>query len=143
MPGEITQQLFGCCHEDLGNDILRGSNLDIATTTEDTLLALIKKLAVIPVAVSVRRSDLLSMKQREGENARSFYARIRSKAATCAYFIQCTSPTCTQKVDFTDVIAKDVMIAGISDDDVKREVLGWHDLDNKTTEETVTFFEAK
>jgi len=57
--------------------------------------------------------------------------------------VQCTSTTCTQKVDFTDIIAKDVMISGLVDDEVKREVLGWHDLDEKTADETVTFVEAK
>ena len=61
-PAEITQQLFGCCDESLGNDILQGKNIDIATATEVALLALIERLAVIPVAVSVRRADLLSIK---------------------------------------------------------------------------------
>ena len=142
-PAEVTRQLFGCCDESLGNDILRGSNINIASTTEDILLNLIKRLAVIPVATSVRRADLLSMKQRDGENARSFYARIKGKAATCAYTVKCSSQTCTQDVNFTDVIVKDVMIAGIADDEVKREVLGWHELDDRSPEETVTFFESK
>ena len=141
-PAEITQQLFGCCDEFLGNDILQGSNIDIATTNGVALLALIKKLAVIPVAVSVCRADLLSMKQCDGENAHSFYARIKGKAATCAYNIQCTSHTCTQTVNFTDVIVKDMMISGIADNEVKKEVLGWHELDDRATEETVTFFES-
>ena len=49
-PAEVTQQLFGCCDESLGDDILRGGNINIATAAEDTLLALIKRLAIIPVA---------------------------------------------------------------------------------------------
>ena len=107
----------------MGNDILWGSDIDIATTIEVALLALIKRLAVIPVAVSVCRADLHSTKQRDGENARSFYVRIKGKAATCAYTIQRLSHTYTQTVDFIDVIVKDVMTAGIADDEVKREVL--------------------
>ena len=35
------------------------------------------------------------------------------------------------------------MISGLVDDEVRREVLGWHDLDEKTADETVTFVEAK
>ena len=93
--------------------ILWGSDIDIATIIEVALFALIKRLAVIPVAVSVRRADLHSMKQHDGENACSFYARIKGKAATCAHTIQHSSHTCTQTVDFTDVIVKDVIIAGI------------------------------
>jgi len=142
-PAETVRQLFGCCNDELGNDLLRGSKIDFTTTPENTLLDLIKKLAVIPVAVSVRRSDLLAIQQRGVESLRSFYARIKGKATTCAYSVQCTSTTCTQKVDFTDIIAKDVMISGLVDDEVKREVLGWHDLDEKTADETVTFVEAK
>ncbi len=36
------------------------------------------------------------------------------------------------------MFVKDVLIAGIADDDIKKEVLGWADLDSKTVEETVT-----
>ena len=35
------------------------------------------------------------------------------------------------------------MIAGIADDEVKREVLWWHELDDRSTEERVTFSESK
>ena len=51
--------------------------------------------------------------------------------------------TCTHIVDFTNIISKDVFIAGLSDDEVKREVLGWHDLDEKSIEGTVAYVEAK
>ena len=40
-------------------------------------------------------------------------------------------------------IIKDVLVAGLSDPDIKREVLGWADLDKKTTGETVMFIEGK
>ena len=46
---ETAQQLFQCCDEHLGNAILR-TNPDITQRDEATLLALIKALAVIPVA---------------------------------------------------------------------------------------------
>lgn len=62
-PNEACQQLFECCDEELGDDILKNSNTDIVTLNEDELLVLIKRLAVTPVAVSVRRSDLLSLTQ--------------------------------------------------------------------------------
>ena len=139
---EVCQQLFSCCDEELGNDLLR-QNADIMRSTEQTLLDSIKKFAVTPVAISVRRSDLLALRQSDGENVRSFYARIRGKAATCAYSIECSSTTCTQVVDFTDVITKDVLISGLSDEQVKMEVLGWHDLDTKIVDQTVQYVEAK
>ena len=113
------------------------------TGTEEQLLNAIKKLSVIPVALSVKRSNLLSLRQDHGENARSFFAKINGKAATCAYSIECSSPTCTNKVDFTNVIVKDVLITGLSDDEIKRDALGWADLDKQNVQETVNFIEAK
>ena len=46
-------------------------------------------------------------------------------------------------IDFTDVILKDVLIHGLVDEEIKKEVLGWTDVDTKTVEETVVFIKAK
>lgn len=46
-------------------------------------------------------------------------------------------------MDFTNVIAKDVLISGLEEDEVKREVLGWPGIDKSTIDETVSFIEAK
>lgn len=100
---KATQQLFQCCDESLGNDLLR-ENLNISADAEQDLLADIKRLAVIPVAESGRRSDLLAVKQSDGENVRLFSSRIKRKAATCAYSIACHQVACHQQVDFTDVM---------------------------------------
>ena len=105
--GETVQQLFQCCEGDLGDNILR-SNPDATRGTEEELLAAIKRLAVTPVAISVRRSNLLSIKQDHGENVRSFYARINGKAATCAYTMTCPGNTCNLQVDFTDEIDRTI-----------------------------------
>ena len=140
---ETTQQLFQCCDDALGNDLIRGNSNIVTNSTEQELLDAIKKLAVIPVAISVRRSDLLSIRQCDGESIRTFFARIKGKAATCAYTADCTAPTCTQSVDFTDIIVKDVLISGLAEDEIKREVLGWAGLDESSMEETVSFIETK
>ena len=79
---ETAQQLFQCCDE-LGNAILR-TDPGITQRDEATLLAVIKALAVIPVARVVRRTDLLAMKQDHGEATRNYLARIKVKALTCA-----------------------------------------------------------
>lgn len=60
MPGETVQHLFQCCEEELCNDILQ-SHPDSTRGDENNLLSPIKRLAKIPVAVNVRRSDLLSI----------------------------------------------------------------------------------
>ena len=61
---------------------------------------------VIPVAISVQRSELLNLTQCDIETVRSFFARIRGLAITCKYSLACDE--CARKVDFTNVIAKDI-----------------------------------
>ena len=97
---ESVEQLFHCCDEDLGDSILKG-HPNAVTSTEDNLIKVIKQMAVIPVAISVRRADLLATKQDHGENARAFYAKVRGKASTCSYMIECTGAECNQIIDFT------------------------------------------
>ena len=65
------------------------------------------------------------------------------KAATCSYSIVCCSDNCTQNTDFTPIIVKDVLITGLVNDEIKREVLGWTELDIKRVDETVSFIEGK
>ena len=45
--------------------------------------------------------------------------------------------------DFTDIIVKDVLVAGLVDEDIKKDVLGWSELDTKDVNETVAFIESK
>ena len=104
---------------------------------------MIKKLAVIPVSVVVRLSDFLSTKQDLTENTRSFAARLKGKASTCSYTCTCPKDGCNQVIDFTDIILKDVMVTGLADEDIRKEVLGWGSLDEKDVNETIGFIEGK
>ena len=98
---------------------------------------------VIPVAISVRRSDLLSIPQCDAKSIRTFFAQIKGKEATWSYTVNCPQPTCSQYLSFTDVIIKDVLISGPAEGEIKREVLGWARLGVSSMEETVSFLEAK
>ena len=139
---ESVHQLFQCCETDLGDVLLR-ANPHIADGTESQLLAAIKQMAVVPVAISVRRAGLLAASQDHGENVRSFYAKVKGKAATCSYTIKCTSDTCNRIIDFTDTMVKDVVIANLADEDIKKDVLGWSELDDSNLDDTIKFIEAK
>ena len=139
---ETVQQLFQCCDDDLGDAVLKSSP-DAVYGTEDVLLAAIKQLSVTPVAISVRQADLLTCRQDHGENVRSFFAKLRGKAATCAFSVTCSSNTCNHITEFTDSIVKMVLVAGLVDEEIKREVLGWAELDAKDINATVKFIEAK
>ena len=139
---ETVRQLFQCCDTELGNALLKSYKAVVSGDSEYALLEAIKKLAVPPVAISARRSALLGTKQDHSENARTYLARLNGKAAICAYSIPSTCD-CDIRIDFTDVIVKDVLISGLVDEEIRKEVLGWADLDEKSSEETVRFIEAK
>ena len=121
-PDEVVHQLFQCCDEHLGDVILR-CNPAAVEGDELTLLAVIKSLAVVPVARVVRRTDLLALKQDHGEATRTFLSRIRGKATTCTYTKPCGICTCTEGTDFIEVIAKDILIARLVLKKSKRELL--------------------
>ena len=139
---EKVQHLFQCCDESLGDLILK-TRPDAVSGTEATLLDLIKELAVVPVARIVRRAEFLSLKQDHGEASRSYLARLKGKAMTCAYTITCGSPTCNHVTDFTDIMVKDVLVRGIVDDEIQKEVYGWNDVDTSTVNQTIAHIESK
>ena len=104
---------------------------------------MINQLAVIPVSVVVRRSDFLSTIQDLTENNRSFATRLKGKTSPCYYICICLKDGCNQEIDFTDIIQKDVMVTGLADEEIHKEVLGWGSLDDEEVSETIGFIEAK
>ena len=50
---------------------------------------------------------------------------------------------CQVETDFTETIVKDVLINGLNDEEINKEILGWVDVDTKTVEEALSFIEGK
>ena len=138
---QLNNHLFQCCVDSLGDDLLKGTT-DILAESEDTLLAAIKKLAVQPVARGVRRTELMNMQQDSGESIRSFHAKVKGRAATCSYVVKCSCSPPTN-VDYTELVIKDVILNGLADEDIKKEVLGADDLDGLTVEKLISRIEGK
>jgi len=138
-PANCSSQLFQCASPDLGDSLLKSYPTIVSQPTSDVLSAM-KSLAVIAVAVGVARADLLSMAQSREEPFRAFAARVRGKAEICAYSTKCA---CTRVVDFTDCIVNDVLIAGISDLDIRREVLGMPSILEKSVNDVISLVEGK
>ena len=124
-------QLFQCAGDSLSSALLK-MEPNIANTNLNELLQMMRSLAVIPVATGVLRSELISMQQKREEPFRSFCARVRGKAETCSYTAShhCRCGLQTQ-FDFTDHMIRDVLVAGIYDTDIRREVLGTDNIINK------------
>ena len=77
--GSLADQLFQCCERELGRLIIK-ENPEVIDEGEDALLEAIKQMAVIQIATSVRRNNLLQSKQDSGESFREFYANVKAVA---------------------------------------------------------------
>ena len=94
LASEFADQLFQCCERPLARLLLK-ENPDFIEEGEQALTEAIKKMAVLQVAISVRRSKLLSTKQEPGQLFREFFANVPASASTCDYTIRCLSTCCS------------------------------------------------
>ena len=134
-----TAQLFQCASQSLGDSLLK-SDAEIVSKPLQELLSAMRRLAVIPVATGVLQSDLMQMRQLRDEPFRAFAARVRGKADTCAFTIDCT---CGLKINYTDHMIRDTLLNGIADDEIRREILGGRRLLTRALNEIVALVEAK
>ena len=99
-----------------------------------------RSLAMIPVATCVLGTELLQLRQERDEAIRAFAARVRRKAETCAFAAQCE---CGKSVNYTDNAICDVLLNGLADTDIRREVLGTKDVLTKPMNDIVALVEGK
>ena len=132
-------QLFQCAGTKLGDSLLK-ANPHAASDTLPQLLAAMRSLAVIPVATGVLRTELLQLRQERDEPFRTFTAKVRGKAETCFFT---TKRECGKSVDYTDHVIRDVRLNGISDPDIRREILGTRDILKTPVNDVVALVENK
>ena len=70
----------------------------------------------------------------EDESFRSFAARVRGKSDKCALSLDCS---CGLKVNYTDQMIWYTLLNGISDFDIRREVLGTTDIVSTTVNDVI------
>ena len=134
-----TAQLFQCASQSLGDSLLK-SDAEIVSKPLEELLFAMRRLAVIPIATDVLRSDLMQMCQLRDKLFRAFATRVRGKADTCAITIDCT---CGLKVNYTDHMIRDTLLNGIADDKIRRAILGSADVLTCAVNEIVALVESK
>jgi len=83
------------------------------------------------------------MRQDHGQPIRSFVAKVKDKAQVRSFTKTCTGPQCNQQADFTDDIVKYVVVSGVADEDIKKDVLGHADLDTRSLNATISLIENK
>ena len=139
-------QLFSCCDAALKAK-LTSCCQDVFEKPVQELLTLLQSLAVIPVAVSVKRNELLQMNQDSGEGIRNFLLRVKGKAITCKFKIKCphnhTASTNQVYVDYTDEMIRHVILNGLYDDDIKRDIFSEANLDSMLVNDLVSVIEGK
>ena len=134
-----SSQLFQCATNILGDNLLQ-SDAEIVSKPVQELLLAMKRLAVIPVAISVVRSELLAMHQMRGEQFRSFAARVRGKAETFSFstnFSRCL------KVGYAGHMIRDTFLNGIVDEDIRRDLLGIADILTSPINTVIRLVESK
>lgn len=136
-------QLFQCASDSLG-DLLLKSDPSITTRSTQEVLTAMRSIAVIPVARGVTRAELTQMSQSSDEPIRTFAARVHGKAETCAFT---TSAKCqcgkTLTVDYTSETVRDVILAGINDNDIRREALSDQSLQSEPINKVISFIESR
>ena len=142
--GHEADDLFDCCEKSLGRLLLK-EDPGIIEAGETKLLEAMKKMAVIRVAVSIRRTQLMSMKQEPGQSIREFYANAKAQASTCEYSLKCGQECCKTKpaIDYTASVVKDIIVCGLVDPEIRRDVLELEDLDKKSAIDLVGLVESK
>ena len=143
-PGKETSYLLNCCEQSLKVEV-QSSTCNVTAKPEADMLELLQKHAVVTKARSAMITELLNVRQDEGESVRKYKSRIDAVARNCGLEIQCSHACCVDKakIQFSDIVVKHVMVNGIYDEETRKEVLGATGLDEKTLADTVAIIEAK
>ena len=138
--------LYACCDVDLRAKVTC-TNENIFSKSVEEILDMLHSLAVYPVAVSVQRTELLKLQQAPGESIRTFFSRVRGKALSCKFQLQCTEPHTVDDqpvyVNYTNEIIRHVIVAGLYDDEIRRDIFGLNNLENMLVADLVTIVEGK
>jgi hypothetical protein len=137
---DLVIQLLECCDEELRKDLTRSAGESLTTQDEQSVLNAIQQLAVRVENVMVARVTLHNMSQDREEAVRPFCARLKGQANVCKFNVEC--PRCKTDVNYTNQIVHDCIIRGISDDDIRLDVLG-NSNQNMDLSELVTYVESK
>ena len=104
------------------------------------VLEAVWRLAVISIAMGVRRSETTNTGQVYGEPPRAFLAKVQGKAATCEGKTKCAEDCCREKgnpVDFMNMGVEYVPVNGLGDAETRRKVLGWEPPDECTLTDAI------
>ena len=124
------------------------------------LVARVKLLAIRPVAIGKRRREAHMATQKQGELFTTFATRVRGLVIDCEYTLNCphAAPdpdswrdgrvrTCNINgcagVDFEDAVIRDILLAGIYDEEVRRLVLAENNVHHMPVSEVIDLVQRR
>ena len=84
-------------------------------TTEAAMMERIKSLAVSVLHAAVHTVTLHEAEQAQGENVKTFAARVRGIAANCGLEQSCTAAGCNTMITYSEATVYHVVLAGLHD----------------------------
>ena len=103
-----------------------------------------ESVAVIKLAVGFKRAELVSLHQDPNEPFRTFATYVQSKAETCD-FTTINKCECGKKnvTSYTEEAIKDVMLAGVGEECIRREALSTEDILSRSSFEIISLIESR
>ena len=144
IPNDVASiQLLQCASAELADALYKDDSAISSKPLAQVLISM-RALAVIPVGEGILRAELMQMRQSNNESFRLFAARVKGKAETCGYstIVMCS---CGNEVtaDYTQEAIRDVLLAGISCNDIRREALSNNRLQKKAINDIIAFVEDR
>ena len=144
--GSEASYILDCLTEEVRRDV-RATTDNVREMPEDDLIAAVKRHAVLQRAISARKMDLYGLRQEDGEPVQKFYARITHLARQCQLTVPCPADGCRYHsapyVSYADEVVKQVILVGLADPEIKKDVLGTSGVNDKTLAETIGLIEDK
>ena len=140
---ELITQLLACCSDSLQYDLFRTCGNQIHETEQNVITA-IQKLTDQEENTMVARVTLSNMRQDDAEKVPQFVARLKGQASTCKYTstLQCSNCQSPVTHNYTDSMVRDALIKGITDSDIRQDILGEIN-QNMSLEEITKYISAK
>ena len=149
-PAAEVYEFIECLSEELRTSATH-AHPNILDLPIDDVISLAKSTAIIPVSICVRRSEALQCRQKVGETFRHFSTSVRGAVTDCDFVVpcphavnglQCAAPGC-RGVDYTDSVVRDILLAGIYDVEIRREVLSNPSMASKSINDIISVVEGK
>ena len=86
------------------------------------------------------RTERFAMKQNHGETVLVFSSRALGKARNCKLTVRCPH---NADVDYSEDMVKQVVLAGMCDNEIKRKVLSTAGIDDKSLNDTIAIIEME